>query len=141
MKLRHILLSNIFLFIFGIGLIANPVDETINTESDKITLLAAIERISQEYEVYFTFDMTLVSDVEVEYGNLSHSSAEEAVSHILKGTNLKYKFYDRRFVILYREDEEGLESLKKMSHHLDGLISEREDKACPGIVETRNVPL
>src|SRR5690625_4130914 len=126
MKLRHILLSNIFLFIFGIGLIANPVDETINTESDKITLLAAIERISQEYEVYFTFDMTLVSDVEVEYEDRSYSSAEEAISYILKGTNLKYKFYDHRFVILYKEDAEGLESLKQMSRHLDGLISEGE---------------
>lgn len=126
MKLKYLLLSNIFLFIFGMGANAEPTEEKIIAESDRITLLAAIERISQEYEVYFTFDMTLVSDVEVEYENLSHSSAEEAISFILKGTNLKYKFYDRRFVILYREDAEGLESLKQMSRHLDGLISEGE---------------
>src|SRR5690625_744737 len=117
MKLRHLLLSIIFLFVFGMGLNAGPAEGVIKTESDKITLLAAIERISQEYEVYFTFDMTLVSDVEVEYENMTHSSAEEAISYILKGTNLKYKFYDRRFVILYREDAEGLESLRQMSRH------------------------
>src|SRR5690625_1615607 len=126
MKLRILLLSILFMTVFRGGLMAFPSEKTINIESDKITLLAAIERISQEYEVYFTFDMTLVSDVEVEYEDRSYSSAEEAISYILKGTNLKYKFYDRRFVILYREDAEGLESLKQMSRHLDGLISEGE---------------
>src|SRR5690625_4863848 len=126
MKLRILLLSIIFLFIFGMELMASSVDETMEKGSDKISLLAAIERISQEYEVYFTFDMTLVSDVEVEYEDRSYSSAEEAISYILKGTNLKYKFYDHRFVILYKEDAEGLESLKQMSRHLEGLISEGE---------------
>src|SRR5690625_2478266 len=126
MKLRILLLSILFMTVFRGGLMAFPSEKTINIESDKITLLAAIERISQEYEVYFTFDMTLVSDVEVEYEDRSYSSAEEAISYILKGTNLKYKFYDRRFVILYREDAEGLESLRQMSRHLDGLISEGE---------------
>src|SRR5690625_1915258 len=126
MKLRILLLSILFMTVFRGGLMAFPSEKTINIESDKITLLAAIERISQEYEVYFTFDMTLVSDVEVEYEDRSYSSAEEAISYILKGTNLKYKFYDHRFVILYKEDAEGLESLKQMSRHLDGLISEGE---------------
>src|SRR5690625_1964593 len=126
MKLRILLLSILFMTVFRGGLMAFPSEKTIKIESDKITLLAAIERISQEYEVYFTFDMTLVSDVEVEYEDRSYSSAEEAISYILKGTNLKYKFYDHRFVILYKEDAEGLESLKQMSRHLDGLISEGE---------------
>src|SRR5690625_293457 len=126
MKLRILLLSILFMTVFRGGLMAFPSEKTINIESDKITLLAAIERISQEYEVYFTFDMTLVSDVEVEYEDRSYSSAEEAISYILKGTNLKYKFYDHRFVILYKEDDEGLESLRQMSRHLDGLISEGE---------------
>lgn len=94
--------------------------------ADKISLLAAIEKISQEYEVYFTFDMTLVSDVTVEYDDWTYTSAEEAISHILEGTDLNYKFYDQRFVILYRSDAEGIESLKKMSEHLDGLINEGE---------------
>src|SRR5690606_7839449 len=82
--------------------------------ADKVDLLEAIERISKEYEVYFTFDMTLVADVQVEYTHQSYASAEDAIAAILKGTQLRYQFYDQRFVILYREDAEGLESLKKM---------------------------
>lgn len=99
---------------------ANP------TAREKITLLEAIEKISQKYDVYFTFDMTLVSKVEVQYEQSLYSSAEDAISRILKGTGLKYQFYDRRFVILYKDDASGLESLRQMSKHLNGLISEGE---------------
>lgn len=91
--------------------------------NQKITLLEAIEKISKEYEVYFTFDMTLVADLRVEYEHSAFGSAEAAIANILKGTDLKYKFYDQRFVILYQENAEGIESLKQMSRHLEGLIS------------------
>lgn len=101
---------------------ANPFSK------EKISLIEAIEKISQDYEVYFTFDMTLADKVEVQYERASFSSAAEAITYILKGTGLKYKFYEKCFVILYREDAKGLESLKQMSKHLDGLISEGENK-------------
>lgn len=100
--------------------------EFIRIPMYEIDLLEAIEKISNEYEVYFTFDMTLVADVKVDYKHNSSLSAQEAIASILRGTGLKYKFYDERFVILYREDAQGLESLKKMSQHLEGLINERE---------------
>src|SRR5690606_7455638 len=85
---------------------------------------------------------TLVADVRVEYEHTSYQTAEEALASILQDTDLKYKFYDQRFVILYKENAEGLESLRKMSHHLDGLISEGEKtiKAAPK-TEVRAVAL
>src|SRR5690606_29758271 len=107
-----------------------------------ISLLEAIEKVSKEYEVYFTFDMNLVADVKVDYADKSYGSVVEAITHILRGTNLKYKFYDQRFVILYKEDAEGLESLKQMSKHLDGLISEGEKTiAASPIRKSVSVPL
>lgn len=96
--------------------------------NEKITLLAAIEKISRDYDVYFTFDMTLVSKVEVQYESKWYKSAEEAISRVLKGTGIKYQFYESRFVILYKDDASGLESLRQMSKHLNGLISEGEKK-------------
>ena len=106
---------------------------------EKITLLEAIEKISRKFDVYFTFDMTLVAKVEVQYEQALYSSAEDAIARILNGTGIKYQFYDRRFVILYKDDASGLESLRQMSKHLNGLISQGEKKwlqqkrlfACP----------
>lgn len=93
---------------------------------EKITLLEAIEKISRKFDVYFTFDVTLVAKVEVQYEQALYSSAEDAIARILNGTGIKYQFYDRRFVILYKDDASGLESLRQMSKHLNGLISQGE---------------
>lgn len=124
MKLKSTLSYLSLILVLCFGWFENV--QAVPTNKDDISLIEAIERISKEYEVYFTFDMTLVADVRVEYKHASYQSAEDAIATILHGTQLKYKFYDQRFVILYKEDAEGLESLRKMSHHLDGLISEGE---------------
>ncbi|HRP54533.1 TonB-dependent receptor [Agriterribacter sp.] len=127
MGMKYILSGLLSLFLWYGGL--NPSAIRANpSDKEKITLLEAIEKISQKYDVYFTFDMTLVSKVEVQYEQALYSSAEDAISRILKGTGLKYQFYDRRFVILYKDDAKGLESLRQMSKHLNGLISEGEKK-------------
>lgn len=135
--------THLFSIIFVlVGLFWPGYSQAVNRPiSKEISLLEAIEKISQEYEVYFTFDMNLVTDVKVEYTHESYGSAVEAISHILRGTNLKYKFYDQRFVILYTEDAEGIESLKKMSQHLEGLISEGEKTiAATPIRKNRAIP-
>lgn len=143
MKTPYRSIGLLLIFVASIYFNSSVFGESLDLKSDNISLLSAIERISKEYGVYFTFDMTLVSDVTVDYEENTYSTAEEAISHILRGTNLKYKFYDQRFVILYQEDEEGLESLKKMSHHLDGLIHERENTVSPSITSRNKnvVPL
>ncbi|HUN01989.1 MAG TPA: TonB-dependent receptor [Niabella sp.] len=141
--MKYILYGLLFLFLWCGGLYpsatqANP------TGKEKITLLEAIEKISKQYDVYFTFDMTLVSEVEVEYEQSLYSSAEDALGRILKGTGLKYKFFDHRFVIIYKDDAKGLESLKQMSKHLSGLIREGENKLEPagkrGILNIPKLP-
>src|SRR5690606_31062954 len=124
MNLISTLISPIIFIVMLCGWSDNGQAATIDKQ--EITLLEAIEKISKEYEVYFTFDMTLVADVKVEYEYAAYGSVEDAIANILEDTNLKYKFYDQRFVILYKADAEGLESLRKMSRHLDGLISEGE---------------
>lgn len=140
MKSKKILTGLIVILVLGGPWLHRGYSNDMSQE--KITLLEAIEKISKEYDVYFTFDMTLVADVTVNYHKTSYSSAEEALSNILKGTDLKYKFYDQRFVILYQEDAEGLESLKEMSRHLDGLINEGEKtiSVTPSRKKIRKVP-
>ena len=127
MGIKYVLSTLLSLFLWYGGLYPSTAQANPSGK-EKITLLEAIEKISQEYDVYFTFDMTLVSKMEVQYEQALYSSAEDAISRILKGTGLKYQFYDRRFVILYKDDANGLESLRQMSKHLNGLISEGEKK-------------
>lgn len=122
---RIIVLNGLWVILALVFYVPTKAIESTALEQE-ITLLEAIEEISKQYDVYFTFDMTLVSNIKVHYNKEGHHSAEEAIARILKGTELTYKFYDQRFVIIYKNDAEGLESLKKMAHHIDDLISDGE---------------
>lgn len=90
----------------------------------QMLLVEAISMISKEYNVYFTFDHSLVEDIEVEYETNQSRSVEEALTGVLRKTDLKFKLYDRRFVILYQNDEKGLESLKEMVKHFEHIIAD-----------------
>ena len=50
------------LMMFSISEVFSAI--TVNQE---MTLLEAIEQISEDYEVYFTFDKKLISDIKVNY--------------------------------------------------------------------------
>ncbi len=92
-------------------------------EVREMTLVEAIGLISQDYNVYFTFDHNLVRDIVVTYETRREWSVEEAISDVLSGTDLQFKMYDKRFVILYKSDAEGLESLKEMVKHFERIIA------------------
>jgi TonB-linked SusC/RagA family outer membrane protein len=96
------------------------------TVYQEMTLLEAIEQISEDYEVYFTFDKKLISDIKVNYDRKENKNVEEAISSILKETTLTYKLFNQQFLVIYKNDEEGLKSLKKMSKFLEKLISDEE---------------
>lgn len=98
-------------------------DTTLAVE---ISLIEAIELISKAYDVYFTFDMELVKDIKVNYEPKHVKSLEEAMSNLLRETHLNYKLLDKQFLIIYKNDEAGLTSLKSMSEHLDKLIKDEE---------------
>ncbi len=94
--------------------------------ADEITFVEAIKEISVRFEVFFTFDLKLVEGIMVDESFRNFNTVENAVEFVLQATSLKYRIIQTRYVIIYKDDVEGLESLRQMSHHLDGLISEGE---------------
>lgn len=95
------------------------------SKMSKIKLSEALDRISIEYNVYFTFDRDLAAEHTVEYESSPDWTAEKAISSVLKGTNLTYQIFDKQFVIIYRNDKQGLEAVQKMIDHLQQFLSDR----------------
>lgn len=120
-NLKTKLLSAIALLIVNFGM-GNSLDKPVQ----EISLVEAFEQISQDYGVYFTFDKELISGINVTYDRKGNASVEDAVADLLKETSLRYKLFNQRFLIIYKNDEEGLKSLKKMSKYLDKLIKDEE---------------
>src|SRR5690606_22268888 len=56
----------------------------------------------------------------------------DAVSRILQHTSLSYKLFNQQFLIIYKNDEEGLKTLRRMSKYLDKLIRDEEKAITKG---------
>src|SRR5690606_38034617 len=72
------------------------------------------------------YDRSITTDIEVEYRDDRHHSLDEALTYVLKGTDLGYRIYDQRYVVVFQNNDEGIESLKNMIGHMQGLVKEKE---------------
>ncbi|GAA5219443.1 TonB-dependent receptor [Membranihabitans marinus] len=95
-------------------------------DTQEMKFLEAIKEISKSFDVYFSFDREMVENLTVHYDANKVNTLEEAIDHILEGTNLFYKLFDKRFVIIYSKDLEGIRSMKKMMAHMQEILSQDE---------------
>src|SRR5690606_18231373 len=131
LHLSRVRISAIFLFI-AFFLFHNPIfaeDNRLESTltAQEITLLEAIHRISEQYQVLFNYDRNIVSDIKVQYEPEQFENVDAAIASILKETNLKYQIFRQRYVVLYKNDQEGIESLKEMIQHFQMIVDDRED--------------
>lgn len=117
-----------------------PLWSAIGNESQvrEMTLVEAIQEISKEYGVYFSFDRALVENVVVNYERSATITLEEAIVSVLEGTGLEFKMFDERFVIIYQKDKEGITSLRRMVGHMERIIEEDSKNS---LVATPRLPL
>src|SRR5690606_7092198 len=111
-------------------IVSGPVSLTAspNMQSQDISLLEAIELLSEKYHVYFTYDRTIVSDVIVSYDKDNHSTVNDELQDLLKETDLNFQIFETQFVILYKKDEQGLKSLRQMKNMMEGILQEEDSK-------------
>lgn len=118
-----------------------PFPQTLTAfPGDRISLEQAIQKISEQYGVYFTYNKSLVEEITVDFEEKTQSSLEQAMEQILIGTELHYRIHDNKFVIIYKRDKEGITSLKKMAQHLDDLIVQEEKRSTVQRVQKLTVP-
>lgn len=92
-------------------------------------LLQVIRDISQRYNVHFTYDREIVEDVEIEkYTPEAYVSVDDALRSVLAGTNLKYVMLEMKYVIIYQDDAEGMQSLEQMVEVLEKILEQKSVK-------------
>lgn len=93
---------------------------------DKIGLEEAFLRLSKKYDAFFNYDRSIAHDIVVDYDEDQYHTLEEALSYLLKNTDLGYRIYDQRYVVVFQNSNAGIESLKNMIDHMQGLVKEKE---------------
>ncbi|WP_236973487.1 SusC/RagA family TonB-linked outer membrane protein [Membranihabitans maritimus] len=113
-------------WIFLMALQIPQVGSAVPDSQDEVLLEEAFYKIGQKFEVFFNYDRSIASDITVEYNEDRYTSLEEALSFVLRNTNLKYRLFDQKYVVIYQNDEEGLKSLRKMIEHFQDIVDEGE---------------
>src|SRR5690625_1001151 len=115
------------LVLLSLLLTAIPMHAENNIPAERISIEEAFTLIGIEYGVHFNYDRAVVSDVEVDYESGQYEKVEDALQSVFSQTHLKYEIFDQRYVAVYRQDREGVESMKKMVSHFQEVISSSEN--------------
>lgn len=101
-------------------------------------LLNVIRDIGERFNVHFTYDREVVENIRVNhYQPEEYQNAKEALEYALHGTHLKYVTLEERYMIIYRDDQEGMESLQKMIGVMEQIIE--RNKSSRKIAEVRQL--
>ncbi|GAA5221612.1 SusC/RagA family TonB-linked outer membrane protein [Membranihabitans marinus] len=128
MKLGFLLKKWSLYGMFMLLLLNIPMTLEAKDRGREMSLEEAIQQISVQYGVYFTYNKRLINDFRVDFDVDMELSLEDAVNKVLSKTSLHYKIHADKYVIIYKTDREGIESLKEMVKHLEILIDLEEKK-------------
>src|SRR5690625_2515891 len=115
------------LVLLSLFLTAIPMQAENHIPAEKISIEEAFTLIGIEYGVHFNYDRAVVADIKVDYESGYYQKVEDALQSVFSQTHLKYEIFDQRYVAVYRQDREGVESMKKMVSHFQEVISSSED--------------
>lgn len=102
-----------------------------NALAKKMQLEEAFLHIGQEYGVFFNYDREIVANISVEYEKGGYNSVQDALKAVFSQIDLHYQIFDNRYVAVYQDTEKGIESMKKMIAHFQGIVDENENKTRP----------
>lgn len=115
-------------FLATFAVISTPLKANSKIRPDvilvqELELQEALQKLTDKYQVYFTYDKSLIQNIVVEYHE-GKTSIEEELSSLLHGTDLQFRIFENQYVIIYKLDDQGIRSLKSMMNHFEKIIAE-----------------
>src|SRR5690606_38219903 len=114
------------LLILGVPILGFSINTTEDFPEEKL-LIEVLDEISRDHQVYFTYDSDLIKGITVDYEKREGESVRSILARVLSEVSMDFKIFEERFVILYRNDQRGLESLEKMIAHMEEIVQDRKE--------------
>lgn len=84
------------------------------TGDQGLPLTEALEQISERYQVIFSYDARLLSNIEVDFEFQRNEQLETAVNRLLADTGLKYKHLGDKYYVIYKDNRSGQQKARKL---------------------------
>ena len=101
--------------------LAIPISSTAGTDpavlsaAQEISLAEALDRVGEEYQVFFSYNADLLSKTKIEFSYQKGEALEVVMERLLSNTNFGYKSYDNKYFVVYQKTKKGIRNSKKMT--------------------------
>jgi len=90
------------------------VDEVYEVFPQDKPLSEALDELGEKYEVFFSYNENLLSEVNVEFEQQLGEDLDKALKRLLKKTNFDYEIFGEKYFVVYERSEEGLADVKEL---------------------------
>ncbi len=116
-KPLKVILTMVLVTIYSFGLNAQ------NTENQKIKLTQFLSKLSEEQQVFFTYDVDLLENIEVDTNQLNNKDLQVIIDYLRVKTNLHFDNLGNNYYVIYNDSEKGKASFEKAKKRLNETIA------------------
>jgi iron complex outermembrane receptor protein len=117
----HRLLKVILIFILIINY--SPGLNAQNTENQTIKLTHFLSKLSEEHQVFFTYDVDLLNDIDVSADQLNNTDLQVIIDYLRRETKLLFDNLGNNYYVIYNDNEQGKASLEIAKKRLNVTIA------------------
>ncbi len=119
MKIQDLHKKSLLLLLFFVLLKGFPENVLANsmfstTMVQEQPLHKVLEEIGERYQVFFSYEPSLIQDVYVDFDIRPEETLEEAVNRLLVKTNFTYDLVNEKFLVVYKNDKKGQRKANKI---------------------------
>lgn len=94
-----------------------------NTQNKKIKLAHFLSKLSEEHQVFFTYDVDLVNNIEISESQLNNKDLQQIIDYLRIKTNLLFDNLGNNYYVIYNDSEKGKASLEGAKKRLNETIA------------------
>lgn len=97
---------------------ANPHDQNLSSDQGR-PLSAVLNDLGEKYNIIVSYQSKLVKYIQVDFEFQEAEELEKAVSRLLDEAGLSHEFYQKQYLIIYKNDKQGTRNAKKIHKKID----------------------
>jgi iron complex outermembrane receptor protein len=104
-------------------IICSPDLSAQNTNSESIKLTSFLSKLSEEHQVFFTYDVELIKNIDVDVTKLNSPNLQPIIDYLRVTTKLNFDNLGNNYYVIYNDDKKGKAALEVAKKRLSETIA------------------